>query len=163
MWAVRLPCKSRALPALPREEGCWVRSQRGCPRNGSAGGLMRNWSRVPESVATAPRALDWCIVVQQNAADRRCFTPRQLKQWHAVESVALQRPASEAWGEGCTLVQQALPWQVPKSGLCFSVGARPPASRYLTNHGHQAELLLPRAAAMRRCWLWRPARHWRRR
>ena len=67
----------------------------------------------------------------------------------------------------CTMVQQALAWQVPRRGLCFSVGAHEPAPRYVTNHAHQAELLMPmleQALAAESApefirWHW-PLTHW---
>ena len=139
VWAVRLPCSSGALPSLPREAGCWMRSVRGCPKEPSERSAMHNWSRLVATAAERSRELDWCLVAQQNAADQRCFSPRQLKAWHSVQAVFV----ASSLPRRCTMVQQALAWQVPRRGFCFSVGAHEPAPRYVTNHGHQAELLMP--------------------
>ena len=65
------------------------------------------------------------------------------------------------------MIQPALSWQVPRRGLCFSVGTQPPAWRYVTNHAHQAELLVPildnalgrNAAPEVLRWGW-PLTHW---
>ena len=65
------------------------------------------------------------------------------------------------------MIQPALPWQVPRRGQCFSVGAQPAAPRYVTNHAHQAELLVPmlemaiaaKSAPEVLRWGW-PLTHW---
>ena len=77
-------------------------------------------------------------------------------------------------GGTCTVTQRLLPFQTPPGGgagiSCVSMGAQPDnitMSRYLFNHGHQAEYLVPvlddavqRGAAPRVLhWYWRRT-HW---
>jgi len=86
VWAVHLPCESRALPLLPREPGCWMRIPSGCRRDGGVTPSVNiqrrmNWTRR-EATGTAD-----CLVAQPAAANRRCYTPRELKAWHSVQAV----------------------------------------------------------------------------
>jgi len=148
VWAVHLPCESRALPSLPREPGCWMRSPSGCRRDGGAIPSV-NWTR-----RAAAGAAD-CLVSLPATANRRCYTPRELKAWHAVQAVlvtarggaaagaaavgaaaaavdaaaaadgvavtaAAAAAAAGSTGAGCTMIQAALPWQVLRRGLYSS-------------------------------------------
>ena len=44
---------------------------------------------------------------------------------------------------GCVATERLLPFQVPRRGTCMTAGPAPSAQRYLSNHGHQAEVLIP--------------------
>ena len=166
VWAVHLPCESRALPSLPREPGCWLRSPSGCRSDGGATPSVNIQRRMNWTRHEATGAAD-CLVSLPATANRRCYTPRELKAWHSVQAVlvtarggggaraagaaavgaavaaavtaaqvhrrrytaaatAVPATATAAAGggggagAGCTMIQPALPWQVPKRGLCFS-------------------------------------------
>lgn len=178
VWAVQLPCESRALPGLPRKLGCWLLKPDNCRRSEESGlRPEQGWSLQHAATSTSA-----CLVTLPSSASRACFTPHQLRAWHSVQTVlvtarggaraataataavagvaaasaaagvaagmaaataASGATAGGAAAAGCTLVQQALPWQVPKRGLCFSAGAQPEGLRYVTNHAHQAELFVP--------------------
>ena len=159
VWAVHLPCESRALPSLPREPGCWMRSPSGCRRDGGVTPSVNIQRRMNWTRRAATGAAD-CLVSLPATANRRCYTPRELKTWHSVQAVlvtgrggasaAVAAAAAGAAavataavgaaaaaggvaaaaiagggssggaGAGCTMIQPALSWQVPRRGLCFA-------------------------------------------
>ena len=114
-----------------------------------------NWTR-----RAATGAAD-CLVSLPATANRRCYTPRELKTWHSVQAVLVTGRggasaavaaaaaagaaavataavgaaaaaggvaaaaiaaggSSGGAGAGCTMIQPALSWQVPRRGLCFA-------------------------------------------
>ena len=56
---------------------------------------------------------------------------------------ALERRNGSRGGGSCHVTERAAAFQIPKRGTCVTAGKEPAQPRYLTNHGHQAEVLLP--------------------
>ena len=139
LFTVSLPCLRSPLKNLPlHRPGCWARHSPGCPQSTKGVALNAvNWTRVHG------RDRESCLALtQQKSIEARCPKPGGRHRGAQVAHVSNRKAGP------CTASQRTLPFQTPKGKgpNCASVGDEPnniTMNRYLTNHGHQAELLMP--------------------
>ena len=109
-----------------------------------------NWTRAR---ARANRTT--CLWPEQNALEARCATTARARRSRVRGKVRIAGPDDvvevahvNRRAGTCIATQRVMPFQRPAKGSvsCASVGAEPDhvtMSRYLSNHGHQAELIVP--------------------
>lgn len=115
-----------------------------------------NWTRVK----SRGNRSTVCLSTEQPAIEARCARREAHRKKAKASSPSPSSHSSvevalvSRHGSVCTVTQQLLPFQTPPaavhrgraSGRCVSAGEQPDPitmSRYLYNHGHQAEYLVP--------------------
>ena len=168
-WLVQLPCTRSPLTRLPHRAGCWARAPEGCARSSTPSTDAPphhnyNWTRIRKASNRTCLVDDGSMLVsiltavcghgstpEAVAAQASKLRTRDLAK-RGIEAVFLQhqpsrnalRPAGERAerAHSCTATESAMAFQVPKNSTCVSA-LRPVAQRYLNNHGHQTEVLMP--------------------
>ena len=155
---VQLPCELSPLSRVPRRTGCWARvPPEGCTTRVSPATLEAlNWTLIQRGGANRTACLrDAHAELVAQCLDVRTMRASLLHgEDHGggiLEMVHVERRRSRRTASGsgvprssCLATERALPFQTPRLGTCVSAGHEPPAaSRYLNNHGHQAEVLIP--------------------
>ena len=151
LFLVQLSCNRSPLSGLPHRTGCWARSAEGCGsskrrmRHDTSYTSRRNWTRLSAA------SLHVCLGHRKSAQQLASLcsnenTGLSLSSPMSVSELTLRGVdvvyVHGRLGTPCRAIEPALPFQIPRLGTCASAG-KPPGLRYLTNHGHQAEVLVP--------------------
>ena len=185
----RLPHRAGCW-ARPTMNGCNAPQPKAAHRLAAtfAATQLRNWTRVRSAKnismclsqgtrvalqAVCSRGHGGEATGEAAAASRSSWSSK----WHTrpppVDVAFISRDAQTrhstavAATSSCLAIEPAMAFQVPRRGTCVTAGAEPAWPRYLLNHGHQAEIVIPIVdeAVMRGYapevihWGWRRA-HW---
>lgn len=136
LWVSVLPCDAQAIGLV--RPGCWARALSGCASPSSQHNapfwprLKANWTRRRGGLSD--RMI--CLINESAVLNAACQPANAHRQ---IDVVYVGRFGHR---RTCAASQPALKFQIPRRGACFSAGSEP-APRYRTNHGHQAEVLVP--------------------
>ena len=137
VWSVATPCKQLSMLS----SGCWARSPKGCRPSGVGRSLNASWKRLsgPQS---ASQSLHACLSKAGPELGLQCSSRRAYARGDGVEAAFVRRRSTGS----CSVSRPLFAFQIPRPGACFSAAlpkSTEPSWRYRTNHGHQAELLVP--------------------
>ena len=134
--AVRL--SGGAVTSRPHRNKCAAKYNNGIALN------AENWTRV--RVGRVNRTQ--CLATEHAALEARCGAPTRGRRRRGValhDGLEIAHVSHRAGS--CTVAQRLLAFQTPSRRIsCVSAGEEPnnvTMSRYLYNHGHQAEILVP--------------------